>query len=205
MKTTLLNRMGSFILGGGTGVAVALTGLLAWTGTGDLESIKNLFDTYNQDVESDMSEVVSHYSVTVDNANAEIGEYQVALQQANDNISQLITAYENKVDELENANTKYEEDLAELEYALSDMQVRLDQQYEADMNAIIEQANAEIQKANEEVAETNEYITNKIVESDTFNKSGNDRIAETGKALDTDGDKTVQDISSIVPSEQPQE
>ena len=198
MKTQLLSSMASFVLGTG----VTLASLLAWTGTSDLESIKNLFDSYNQDVETDMEEVVSHYSVTVDNANAEIGEYQVALQQANDNISQLITAYENKVDEMEQAQASAEQDLADLQAELDKLYARMDSQYETDMNEVIEQANAQIQQANQEVAETNEYINNKIVESDTYNKSGNDRIAETGKVLDTTGDKSVTDISEIVGEEE---
>lgn len=205
MKNQLISSMTSFVLGTG----VTLASLLTWTGTTDLESIKNLFDSYNQDVETDMEEVVSHYSVTVDQANAEIKDYQDALKQANDNISQLITAYNQAEQEHQQDLADMEEfyllELGDLESELARMQTRLDSQYESDMNAIIEQANAEINQANQEVAETNEYINNEIVNSDTYNKSGNDRIAETGKVLDTTGSKEVTDISSVVPSEQPQE
>ena len=187
----------SFTLGTGA----TLTVLASWLGSTDLQAIKQAVVQLDSQAESQALAYIDNYTVTVDNANAEIGEYKVALQQANDNISQLITAYEDKVDELENANTKYEEDLTELEYALSDMQVRLNQQYEADMNAIIEQANAEINQANKEVGETKTYV-DEVLKNSKTNGEAQDRIAETGKTLDTTGDKSVTDISSIVPSEQ---
>ena len=38
------------------------------------------------------------------------------------------------------------------------------------------------------------------LENSKTNGEVKDRIAETGKTLDTDGDKTVTDISSIVPT-----
>ena len=56
----------------------------------------------------------------------------------------------------------------------------------------------------QEVGETKEYVDT-VLENSKTNGEVKDRIAETGKTLDTDGDKTVTDISSIVPSEQPQE
>lgn len=200
MKSTLINAMKGFVLGSTLTTGITL---LTFTGTGDLESIKSLFDTYNQDVETDMSEVVSHYSVTVENANAEIKDYQVALEQANNNITDLIRAYEGKVTELTNANTKYEEDLADLQEELDSMKQSVDQQYKA----TVETLNGEIKKANEQVAETNEYINNKIVESDTYKKSGNDRIAETKKVLDTTGEPQAKDIPSNIeiPTQKPTE
>lgn len=191
MKAQLLQAMKGFVLGSTLTTGITL---LTFTGTGDLESIKSLFDSYNHDVEDDMSQVVSHYSVTVENANAEIKDYQVALDKANDNITDLIRAYEGKVTELTNANTKYEDDLKDLQTELDNMKQSVDSQYETTVN----QLNGEIRKANEQVAETNEYINNKIVESDTYNKSGNDRIAETGKVLDTTGEPKAKDIPSNI-------
>lgn len=201
MKTTLITRMGSFVLGGGTGVAAALAGLALWTGTTDLQTIKDSVQSYVIESEQHANALLGEYNVTVDNANAEIGEYQVALEQANSNISQLITAYEDKVTELENANKQAEQDLADLEQALADMETRLDSQYETDMNAVVEKANEQINQANQDVKDTKAQV-DEIIE-----RSLAGDIVERGERhqLDTTGDKTVTDISNIVPSEQPQE
>ena len=196
MKTQLIQSMGSFILGTGA----TLTVLASWLGTSDLQAIKQAVVQLDSQAEGQAQAFVENYTVTVDNANAEIGEYQVALEQANSNISQLITAYEDKVTELENANSTYETDLAELEQALADMETRLDQQYETDMNEVIEQANAQINQANTEVAETKEYV-DEVLENSRTKEQAQDRIAATGKVLDTTGSKEVTDISNIVPQE----
>lgn len=193
MKTQLIQSMGSFILGTGA----TLTVLASWLGTSDLQAIKQAVVQLDVQAEGQAQAFVENYTVTVDNANAEIGEYQVALEQANSNISQLITAYEDKVTELENANSTYETDLAELEQALADMETRLDQQYETDMNKVIEQANAEINQANQEVASTKTYV-DEVLKNSRTNGTAQDRIAETGKVLDTDGDKTVTSIDGVI-------
>lgn len=193
MKTQLIQSMGSFILGTGA----TLTVLASWLGTSDLQAIKQAVVQLDSQAEGQAQAFVENYTVTVDNANAEIGEYQVALEQANSNISQLITAYENKVDELENANSTYETDLAELEQALADMETRLDSQYETDMNAIIEQANAQINQANIEVGQTKEYV-DEVLKNSRTNGTVQDRIDDTGKVLDTDGDKTVTSIDGVI-------
>ena len=209
MKTTLLNRMGSFVLGGGTGVAVALTGLALWTGTTDLQEIKSAVVQLDSQAEGQAQAFIDNYTVTVENANAEIGEYKVALAQANSNISQLITAYNNAEQEhqtelsnlqkeLTSANSKYETDLAELQTKLAEMETRLDSQYEADMNKVVEEANKQINKANEEVGETKEYVDT-VLENSRTNGIVQDRIAETGKVLDVEeGTPTVNDITGIV-------
>ena len=203
MKTTLITRMGSFILGGGTGVAAALAGLALWTGTTDLQAIKSLVENHMTDTEQQVSAFVQDYQVQVDNANAEIGEYKDALEQANSNISQLITAYNNAETkhqtELENANKQAEQDLADLQAELDKLYVRMDSQYETDMNAVVEQANAQINAANQEVAETKRYI-----EEDVLPTSQIDEYIKYAKdygKVNTGGDKTVTDISSIVPQE----
>ena len=200
MKTQLLQAMGSFILGG----SVSLVVLSSWLGTSDLQAIKDSVQQYTEKADRQVSAFLSEYNVTVNNANAEIGEYKDALAQANSNISQLITAYESKVTELENANSTYEQDLAELEQALADMETRLDSQYEADMNAIIEQANAEINKANEEVAETKEQVQAIIGSSGISNFTIDDHKEHLNQ-LDTTGDKTVNSIDGIIGEEQVQE
>lgn len=196
MKSQLINSMLSFTLGTGA----SLLGLAMWTGSTDLDQIKKSVQYYVAESEDHASALLNDYNVTVDNANAEIGEYKTALEQANSNISQLITVYEDKVTELENANATYEQDLADLQMELASMQDRLDQQYEADMNDIIQQANAEINKANQEVSDTRVEVTMMIEGSQV------DEIVSGEKSqLDTTGDKTVTDISSIVGTEEPTE
>lgn len=213
MKTTLLNRMGSFVLGGGTGVTVALTGLALWTGTTDLGTIKTSVQQYVMQSEQQVGALLGEYNVTVDSANAEIGEYKVALQQANSNIDKLITAYNNAEtehqtevsnlqktheEELKQAQTSAENDLKELQTKLAEMETRLDSQYATDMNKVVEEANKQINKANEDVAKTKEQVDGIIGGSIMSD------IAQNGERhkLNTTGDKSVKDISSIVPTEQ---
>ena len=199
MKTQLIQSMGSFILGTGA----TLTVLASWLGTTDLQAIKDSVQNYVIQSEQHSFALAQDYQVTVENANAEIGEYKVALEQANSNIDKLITAYEDKVDEMEQAQASAEQDLKDLQQALADMETRLDSQYKTDMNKVIEQANAQINQANQEVANTRQEVELNISLSQV------DEYVEQAKQLkdqlDTGNDKTVTDISSIVPSEQPQE
>lgn len=202
MKTQLINSMVSFALGTGA----TLVALASWTGTTDLDAIKQQFSIFESSAETQVNEAVSHYQVTVENANAEIGEYKVALQQANDNIDTLINAYmskeqelTNKQTELENANKQAEQDLADLQAELDILYSRMDSQYEADMNDIIEQANAQINQANTEVGETRVDIETSVensgISDGTYLQNQLDKVEEE---LVTDGDKSVVDISGII-------
>lgn len=193
MKSQLLQAMGSFVLGG----SVALVGLASWLGTSDLQAIKESVVELDSRAEFQAQDFIANYTVAVDNANAEIGEYKQALEQANSNISQLITAYETKVEEMEQAQASAEQDLADLHMELASMEDRLNAQYETDMNAIIEQANAQINQANTEVAETKDYV-DEVLQNSNTNVSVQDRIADTGKVLDTTGSKEVVGIEGII-------
>lgn len=208
MKATLISSMTSFVLGTGA----TLLALSSWLGTSDLQTIKSSVQNYVMEAEQNVGALLGEYNVTVNNANAEIGEYKDALAQANSNIDKLITAYnqaeqehQSELSELQtelgNANTKYETDMKELQAELDKMKQSANSKYETDMNAIIEQANAQINQANIEVGETKEQVQGII------NGSIMSDIAENGERnkLDTTGSKEVTDISSIVPSEQPQE
>lgn len=189
MKTQLISSMASFVLGTG----VTLASLYSWLGTSDLQEIKLLVQNHMSNTEQKVSLLASDYQVAVESANAEIGEYQQALAQANDNISQLITAYEQQ-------EQQAQDDLAELQAELDKMQQSANSKYETDMNAIIEQANAEINQANIEVAETkervNEYLLSSQIEVNGYISQVQDYEVNTG------GDKSVTDISSVVPSEE---
>ena len=202
MKSQIITSMGSFILGTGA----TLVALASWTGTTDLDAIRQQFSIFESSAETQVNEAVSHYQVTVENANAEIGEYKVALQQANDNIDTLINAYmskeqelTNKQTELENANKQAEQDLADLQAELDILYSRMDSQYEADMNDIIEQANAQINQANTEVGETRVDIETSVensgISDGTYLQNQLDKVEEE---LVTDGDKSVVDISGII-------
>ena len=201
MKTQLISSMASFVLGTGA----TLVGLYSWLGTSDLQAIKDSVQSYVMESEQHTSALLGEYNVTVDQANAEIKDYQDALKQANDNISQLITAYENAEFEhemeLKGQQAQAEQDLADLQQAYDELITRVESDYESNMNEVIEQANAQINQANIEVAETKEQV-DEIIE----NSLASD-IAQNGERhqLDTTGSKEVTDISSIVPSEQPQE
>jgi chromosome segregation ATPase len=183
MKSQLINSMLSFTLGTGA----SLVALAMWTGTTDLQQIKDSVQSYVAESEQHASALASDYQVVVEEANAEIGAYQEALAQANSNISQLITAYEQQ-------EQQAEEDLAELQAELDNFYDYLDHQYERDINHFIEEANAEINKANEEVAQTKTDV-NAMIEGSNME----DILAELENVqLDTTGDKTVTDISGIV-------
>ena len=200
MKSQIIASMSSFILGTGA----TLVALSSWLGTTDLQTIKDSVEKYTIKADGQVSALLGEYNVTVNSANAEIGEYKVALKQANDNISQLITAYETKVDELESANSTYAKDLADLQTELDKMKQSANSKYESDMNAIIEQANGEINKANEEVKATKEQVQTIISGSGVSNFTIDDHKEHLNKLDIVDGKPTVNDISSVVPTEEPQ-
>lgn len=205
MKSTLINAMKGFILG--STITGGIT-LLTFTGTENLGSIKTLVENHMTDTEQQVSLFMQEdYKVQVDSANTEISEYKQALKQANSNIDKLITAYNNAEtehqkelkqaqDNLTNANAKHEQDLADLQTELDNMKQSVDSQYETTVN----QLNGEIREANEQVAETKRYI-----EEDLLPTSQIDEYIQRAKDYDkvnTGNDKSVKDISSIVPTEQ---
>ena len=179
-----------------TGGGIALMGLLAWTGTTDLETIKDSVEQYTLKADGQVSALLGEYNVTVNSANAEIGEYKVALQQANDNISQLITAYESKQAEL----TTKEKELADLQTQLEKNYVSVDE-----VNEVIEKANEQINQANTEVADTKEQVQTFINGSGVSQFTIDDHKEHLNKLDITEGKPTVKDISSVVPTEEPTE
>lgn len=209
MKSTLINAMKGFVLGS------TLTGgitLLTFTGTDNLNSIKTLVQNHMTDTEQQVSLFMQEdYKVQVDSANKEISDYQKALEQANSNIDKLITAYNNaetkhqadltqKETEHQQAlaqkETEHQAELTELQAELDNMKQSVDSQYQATVN----QLNGEIDKANKQVAETKRYI-----EEDVLPTSQIDEYIKYAKEYDkvnTGGDKSVHDISSIVPTEE---
>lgn len=213
MKSQIISSMTSFVLGTG----VTLASLYSWLGTADLQAIEKAVRDDLNHTNQLLTDMGTEYWTTVDEANASIGDYKQALEQANDNISQLITAYqqaeEQHQQELENANQQAEQDLADLQAELDNLYARMDSQYETDMNKVIEQANAQINQANTEVAETKENILAEYEHNGGAYMNGYDKdkllgatnINQSEKLQEvTDEDLKVNDISSVVPSEQPQ-
>jgi hypothetical protein len=68
------------------------------------------------------------------------------------------------------------------------------------MNAVVEAANEQIDAANNEVAETKEQVQG-IINGSGISQFTVEDHKEHLNQLDTEGDKTVTDISSIVPAE----
>ena len=182
MKTQLINSMTSFVLGGG----ITLASLLAWTGTTDLQAIKDSVQSYVDSSEQQASALLSEYNVMVESANAEIADYQEALEKANSNINQLIEKYEQD-------QAQAGEDLTDLQEQLEAMQARLDQQYETDMSAIIAEANTTIKQANDEVAQAKTDVNEIIGGSEMTAIAGGEK-----SQLDTTGDKTVNSAYDVL-------
>lgn len=218
MALTFTKEVGKYVIGGLTGTGITLASLLAWTGAEDLTTIKSSVDTYVTQADGQVNALLSEYSVTVDNANAEIGEYKEALEQANSNIDTLILGVMAKDQELtakqEQLATKEQElatkqaefeslqgDFTELQGDFAKLQTQLKENYVSvgEVNEIIAKANEEIGQANQQVASTKNEVQGKIGESNITKQSVEERLANTGKVLDVEeGKPTVNDITGIV-------
>ena len=187
----IIQEVGKYGFGVVTGGGIVLASLFAWTGTSDLNLIKEGVSNYITKSEQNVSALASEYWGVVDSANAEIGAYQKALEEANGNITKLVEAYQDQKGELE-----------ALEKQIAEQYVSVE-----DTNEIIAKANAEIQSANDEVKATSTEVYGSLINSQMNidktqalnNAKGDSQNLQTG------GDKTVQDISSIVPTEEPTE
>lgn len=181
-----------YVISATVGGTIVLTSLLAWTGTSDLNLIKEGVNSYITKSEQNVSALASSYWGVVDSANAEIGEYQVALEQANANITKLVEEYQDQKAELET-----------LEKQLAEQYVSVE-----DTNDIIERANDEIQSANEEVKATSTEVYGKLASSQmnidktqALNNAKGD-----SKDLDTSGNPKATEIpSDLLPTEEPTE
>ena len=194
MKSQLISSMSSFLLGTGA----SIIGIMAWTGSTDLQEIRTSVQSYMVEVEQQASALATDYQVQVNQANAEIGDYQDALAQANSNINKLISAYEEQAFnyelELKGQQSQAEQDLADLQQAYDELIARIESDYESNVNYYIEQANAQIQLANEEVAQTKEKVLEDLATSQV------DEIVQSTESLqvNTGGDKSVVEITDIV-------
>ena len=176
-----------YVISATVGGGIVLTSILAWTGTSDLNLIKEGVTSYINKSEQSVSALASDYWGVVDSANKEISDYQEALEQANGNITKLVEAYQEQEQELEDLQTQLEESYVSVE----------------DTNAIIERANTEIQTANDEVKQVSTEVYGSLATSQMNidktqalnNAKGDSQDLQTG------GDKTVVGIEEIIPTE----
>ena len=192
----IIKEVGKYGFGIVTGGGIVLTSLFAWTGTSDLNLIKEGVSNYITKSEQNVSALASEYWGVVDSANAEIGAYQKALEEANGNITKLVEAYQDQKGELE-----------ALEKQIAEQYVSVE-----DTNEIIAKANQEIQSANDEVKATSTEVYGSLVSSQmnidktqALNNAKGD-----SKDLDTSGNPKATEIPSDLlsteePTEQPQE
>ena len=176
-----------YVISATVGGGIVLTSILAWTGTSDLNLIKEGVTSYINKSEQNVSALASSYWGVVDSANKEISDYQKALEQANGNITKLVEAYQQQEQEME-----------ALEKQLAESYVSVE-----DTKAIIEKANEQINQANTEVKQVSTEVYGSLVSSQVNidktqalnNAKGDSQNLQTG------GDKSVVGIEEIIPTE----
>lgn len=176
-----------YVISATVGGGIVLTSILAWTGTSDLNLIKEGVTSYINKSEQSVSALASDYWGVVDSANKEIGDYQKALEQANGNITKLVEAYQQQ-----------EQEMKALEKQLAESYVSVE-----DTNKIIEKANEQINQANTEVKQVSTEVYGSLINSQMSidktqalnNAKGDSQNLQTG------GDKTVNSIEEIIPTE----
>ena len=180
MATTssIIEGLGKFVLGAGTGLGVAM--LLSYTGTDVNDDTVEKVENFTTNVQEDMQSLIDYANEQIELADGEKSILIEKLNEANTNINSLINHYA-KIDE------KYQSELATLESEIGKMQTRLDTQYKDDMNAVITKANDEIRKANEDVVATNGEVTN-LVGGGSIETDGSNYVA----LINGDGTETIK-------------
>lgn len=187
-----------YFFGVTAGVGITLSSLMAWTGTSDLNLIKEGVTNYINASENSVSYLAENYWSTVDSANAEIADYKDALAEANGNITKLVEAYNN-------AETQHQQELEAKQTELEELQTQLAENYISvdEANEIIAKANEQIGAANDEVKAASTEVYGSLINSQMNINSTQALNNAKGDSqnLQVGGDKSVQDISSIVPQE----
>lgn len=186
MATTssIIEGLGKFVLGAGTGLGVAM--LLSYTGTDVNDDTVDKVENFTTNVQEDMQSLIDYANEQIELADGEKSILIAKLNEANSNINSLINHYA-KIDE------QYQSELATLESEIETMKTNLDTQYKDDMNAVITKANDEIRKANEDVVETNGEVTN-LVGGGSIETDGSNYVA----LINGDGTETIKgEIATI--------
>lgn len=180
MATTssIIEGLGKFVLGAGTGLGVAM--LLSYTGTDVNDDTVDKVENFTTNVQEDMQSLIDYANEQIELADGEKSILIEKLNEANSNINSLINHYAQ-------IDTQYQTELATLETKIGEMQTRLDTQYKDDMNAVITKANDEIRKANEDVVATNGEVTS-LVGGESIKTDGSNYVA----LINGDGTETIK-------------
>lgn len=179
MDTSTLIKGASMFLTGAT-LGTALTfGTINTFDNSDLTTLEKHVSTYQETANDVVDDLEKQWEVQIDDANAEIEDYQLALKEANGNILTLkekanelnsawtkisnsqkatISQLQKDVSDLEQDNKDLEQDNKDLDTnyneeleKLKQQQKQTDEENQAKIDALINQANAEIKKAEDEI------------------------------------------------------
>lgn len=149
-NSQVIKGLATLVSGIGIG-AVVVTGLHSFEGTEALQNSEDNVVAYVDDVQTTLDNLAAQIENDKSISNSNLVKYRSALQQANDNITRL-------GQEMANKDAQHEADLTELQNQLAEAETRINQQAQAKVDEVVEQANAEIDKANNEVASTTQTI-----------------------------------------------
>lgn len=149
-NSQVIKGLATLVSGIGIG-AVVVTGLHSFEGTEALQNSEDNVVAYVDDVQTTLDNLAAQIENDKSISNSNLEKYRSALQQANDNITRL-------GQEMANKDAQHEADLTELQNQLAEAETRINQQAQAKVDEVVEQANAEIDKANNEVASTTQTI-----------------------------------------------
>lgn len=189
-NSQVVKGLATLVSGIGIG-AVVVTGLHSFDGTESLQNTQTNVSMYVDDVQSTLDNLAAQIENDKSISNSNLVKYRSALQQANDNITRL-------GQEMANKDAQHEADLAELQNQLADAETRINQQAQAKVDEVVEQANAEIDKANEEVANTTQAIN----DATSTKASQNETVQYIQEQLNstevTDEDVAVNGIDEFI-------
>lgn len=189
-NSQVVKGLATLVSGIGIG-AVVVTGLHSFDGTESLQNTQTNVSMYVDDVQSTLDNLAAQIENDKSISNSNLEKYRSALQQANDNITRL-------GQEMANKDAQHEADLAELQNQLADAETRINQQAQAKVDEVVEQANAEIDKANEEVANTTQAIN----DATSTKASQNETVQYIQEQLNstevTDEDVAVNGIDEFI-------
>ena len=197
MDTSTIVKGASMFLTGAT-LGTALTfGTINTFNSDDLTTLEQHVSEYQETANDVVDDLEKQWEVQIDDANAEIEDYQLALEQANGNIltlkekaSELNSAW-TKISNSQKATiSQLQQDVSDLEQDVSDLeqdnedlgtnyneelerlkqqQKQTDEENQAKIDALINQANAEIKKAEDEIKALKNQVVSNIEDDELTN------------------------------------
>lgn len=194
--STLIKGASMFLTGATLGTALTFGTINTFNGD-DLATLEQHVSEYQEIANGVVDELEQDWGVQIESANAEIEDYQKALAQANSNIVELkdkatklndswtkisnsqkatisqlqkdVSDLEQDVSDLEQDNedldTNYNEELERLKQ----QQKQTDEENQAKIDALINQANAEIKKAEDEIKALKNQVVSNIEDDELSN------------------------------------